>query len=81
MKGRRTIHIASQKENGVMPMCGGGVCFGHVSLKRPALYDFLRRTTTPHSSLLTRASASLSHATKGQHASRATPEPIPIFHK
>ena len=34
-------------------MCGGGVCFGHVSLKRPALYDFLRRTTTPHSSLLT----------------------------
>ena len=53
MKGRRTIHIASQKENGAMPMCGGGVCFGHVSLKRLALYDFLRRTTTPHSSLLT----------------------------
>ncbi len=53
MKGRRTIHIASQKENGAMPMCGGGVCFGHVSLKRPALYDFLRRTTTPPSSLLT----------------------------
>lgn len=34
-------------------MCGGGVYFGHVFLKRPALYDFLRRTTTPHSSLLT----------------------------
>ena len=51
MKGRRTIHIASQKENGAMPMCGGGVCFGHVSLKRPALYDFF--APHHHSSLLT----------------------------
>ena len=42
-----------------------------------ALLIFMRRTTTPHSQLLTpNWRVELSHAIKGRHAPRANPEPI-----
>ena len=45
-----------------------------------AILIFMRRTTTPNSSLLTpNWRVELSHALKGQHAPRATPEPSSIL--